>query len=310
MAAQNKHLVIVDWGTTSLRATLLDSDGEILDSYESSEGIAVVAPTNAFAPTLQHILDKWREPGVVLSLYASGMIGSRNGWIEVPYVTLPADAKQLAAGVRRVEVSPGVTLTILPGAIDNAKHVFPDVMRGEETQLVGLGLDKDATAILPGTHSKWARIEGGKITKFQTFLTGELYGTLIDHSFVASIAKPAAARQDRAFARGLEAAARGPHSGGVMAKLFSARTGWLSGQLEATDIRDYLSGLVIGSEFAEAREMGWLSKGETLTLIGRPDLAQNYKLAAEAFGAQVVIGPTDAALRGCLAIARLAQGVD
>lgn len=297
--------MVLDWGTTALRAALVSQSGSVVDRYEGHDGIQAVCPSGAFASILERIIARWRHPGRRLSIYASGMIGSRNGWIEVPYISVPADAAALAQGARTIATKEHEQLTIFPGLLDDSSHEFPDVMRGEETQLVGLGLDRESVVVLPGTHSKWARIEGGFITRFRTFITGEIYATLLGHSFIAAPAKTARTRKVHAFDLGLRTVLR--DGAGLLGTLFSTRSRWLLGEIADDDIPDYLSGLIIGAEFIEARDTGWFEPGGTITVIGREDLLDNYRIAAEALGVTILAGPPDAALRGCLAMARVIE---
>jgi 2-dehydro-3-deoxygalactonokinase len=293
--------VVLDWGTTSLRAFLVDASGAILDRVETADGIRTVAG-RGFAGIVARVLAPWREDHGSLSILAAGMIGSRNGWVEVPYVDTPAGASDLAAAVRTKSLQGGGTITFFPGLIDRSARPFPDVMRGEETQLVGLGLDQDATVVLPGTHSKWARIEDGRITRFCTFATGEVFATMTDHSFLAHVAKRPAKLDWRAFARGLDVVRAQDGSAGLLSRIFTVRTGWLAGAIDPSEMVDYLSGIVVGCEFAEAAAQGW-HDGGVVTIVGGDDIAQVYRTVAEKFGLSVSLGPENAALIGCLRIA-------
>lgn len=303
------HRVVLDWGTSSFRAILVDGDGEVLARRENGNGISSVAD-GEFAGVLEEALASWRASYGVLPIIAAGMIGSRNGWIETPYVPTPATADDIAAGCRRVDLGSGETVTFVPGLTDPMAIPFPDVMRGEETQLVGFGLQDDATIILPGTHSKWSRVGGGRIQRFQTFVTGEMFDLLSRHSFVARAAEPRPGGLDRrSFDRGLAAAREEEaRAGGLLARLFGLRTGWLSDALAPAEMTGYLSGLVVGWEFAEARQAGWFRQGEAVAIVGDEDMVEIYRRAGEAFGLTVRSGPADAALAGALALMALSAG--
>ena len=292
--------VVLDWGTSSFRAMLVDGEGRVLARLDTGEGIATVADRD-FAAVLRRTLEPWGEQARGLPILAAGMIGSRNGWVEAPYVALPAGAKKLAAAVRREEVRGLGTIRFIPGCTDTAAEPFPDVMRGEETQLLGFGLARDMAVVLPGTHSKWVRVGGEQIQRFRTFATGELFALLSQHAFITRGAEAPPEPDEAAFRRGVEAALAG--GGGLLARLFTVRAGWLSGGLRAEEILDYLSGLVIGAEFREARSMGWFTPGEVVGVIGGAGLARRYALVAEMVGLRPETGPEDAALRGCLRVA-------
>ncbi|SEC83654.1 2-dehydro-3-deoxygalactonokinase [Rhizobiales bacterium GAS191] len=305
-ATPSPHCIVLDWGTTNFRAVLVDASGTILDRIETQDGIQSV-PKSGFEAALAERIAPWWAAHGLLPIYASGMIGSRNGWVEMPYVAAPAGIEDFAKAVRRVALRDGGSILFIPGLTDTAVKPFADVMRGEETQLVGFGLDRDATVVLPGTHSKWARIAQGRIASFRTFVTGEIFGIVSRHSFLSQVAKPQALPDWTAFARGLDTARDPKAASGLLSRLFSVRTGWLAGELDAGEMTDYLSGLVVGSEFREARELGWFKEGQEVGIIGAELMAEVYRRAAEAFGLKPRLGPTDAAMRGCLAIAKVAE---
>ena len=290
------------------RALLVDAAGAVLDRIETRDGIQSV-PKSGFEEVLARQIAPWRAAHGLLPIYAAGMIGSRNGWLEMPYVETPAGLEALAGAVRKITLADGGSMAFLPGLTDKSVKPFPDVMRGEETQLAGLGLEPDRMVVLPGTHSKWARIAGGRITRFQTFMTGEVFG-LLSRSFVSQPAQgQARAEPDwSAFAYGLDAAHDRSQPSGLLSRLFSVRTGWLAGKLLPEQMTDYLSGVVVGTEFREAWNMGWFGTGDAVTIIGGAGLAEVYRRAALAFGLVPGFGPADAAVQGCLAIAARLDG--
>lgn len=294
--------IVVDWGTTSLRATLVTDAGEALDRLETQQGISTLAK-GEHEGVLMQALRSWFAAHGALPVVALGMITSRNGWVEVDYVPCPAGPSKLAAGTVSRMLPNGSKLVFLPGLTDRAGRPFPDVMRGEETQVVGYGLERDLTVILPGTHSKWARIEDGCIGRFQTFVTGEVFALLINHSFIARGATQPAVDDPAAFRRGLREAAG---TGAMLSLLFSARTGVLAKQLSADELRSYVSGLVIGQEFRQAREEGWFAAGDDVAIVGNDGLNALYGVAAEVFGLKALEGSGNEAIRGALAVLRAA----
>jgi 2-dehydro-3-deoxygalactonokinase len=298
--------IVLDWGTTSFRALLVDANGAVLDRVETQDGIQSV-PKTGFEAVLARNIASWRHAHTALPVYAAGMITSRNGWIETPYVEAPAGADALAAAVKWLRLADGGVIGFIPGLTDKSVKPFPDVMRGEETQLVGFGLGQEMTVVLPGTHSKWARIEKGRIARFRTFVTGEIFSLLSRHSFIAQLSKPQPVPNWSAFTHGLEVAGDRTQACGLLSHLFSVRTGWLAGKLAPPETSDYLSGLVVGMEFREAREMGWFKAGERVGIIGGDHLVEVYRRAAIAFGLKPDLGPSDAAVRGALVIAEIAE---
>lgn len=298
--------IVLDWGTTSFRALLVDAKGAALDRVETQDGIQSV-PKAGFEAVLTRNIASWRATHPTLPIYAAGMITSRNGWVETPYVEAPAGAEALAHALRRVKLADGGVIGFIPGLTDKSVRPFPDVMRGEETQLVGFGLGQEMTVVLSGTHSKWARIEKGRIARFRTFVTGEIFALLSRHSFIAQLAKPQPTPNWSAFAHGLEVAGDRTQACGLLSHLFSVRTGWLAGKLAPPETSDYLSGLVVGMEFREAREMGWFEPRERVGIIGGDHLVEVYRRAAIAFGLEPDLGSSDAAVRGALVIAEIAE---
>ncbi|TNM63882.1 2-dehydro-3-deoxygalactonokinase [Aliirhizobium smilacinae] len=298
--------IILDWGTSSLRAALVAETGETLDTRDTTSGGIQFVKDGAFEAALMETVGAWFTEHGPLPVIASGMITSRNGWIEVPYVDAPAGLAELAAGTKQLTLQNGAIVTFLPGMRDPAAKPFPDVMRGEETQIVGFGLDKDCTVVLPGTHSKWARVENGRIASFQTYATGEIFALLTKHSFIAKAVEPAPGSEPvwSAFDRGAEFATSDARAADAfLAAVFSARTGILAGVLKPEDIGDYVSGLVIGSEFRQARAAGCLIAGEAIGIVGNNVLNSRYGRVAPLFDLTVAPSPPDAAKRGVQLIA-------
>ena len=293
------RLIALDWGTSVARAYWLDGDGRVLERGSAPLGVQKVAP-GGFADALRALVGE----GCELPMLACGMIGSRQGWIEVPYRGCPADLATLASALAPVA---GARLSIVPGLIARDASGVPDVMRGEETQVFGALERASAHAalrvvVLPGTHSKWALVDDGGIVAFTTFVSGELYGVLKDHSILGRLAAPGddAAALERGVRRSLADDASLSHD------LFSARTLALTGELAPGAVGDYLSGLLLGAELAAGRR--WLQRqrvrGDSVLLIGDATLCGRYRRAFALAGIEAVIGPADAAARGLWLIAR------
>ncbi|WP_309082896.1 2-dehydro-3-deoxygalactonokinase [Chelativorans sp.] len=301
---ENAHAIVVDWGTTSLRAYLVTRDGSVLAEKETESGGIQFIKDGRFEDCLMEAVGGWLKRAGKIPVIALGMVTSRNGWVEVPYVPCPANTQALANGATRRTLPNGSNLIFLPGLTDPTASPFPDVMRGEETQIVGFGLTEDITIVLPGTHSKWARVSDGAIGSFQTFVTGELYALLTRHSFVARSAGAVVEGQPdwNAFDRGARLAAES-RSPMLLSDLFSARTGMLVGKLRPEEIRDYVSGLVIAHEFAQARQRGWFASGDQIGIVGNDGLNERYVRIAPLFGLSAFRGEDDAAIRGALEIA-------
>ncbi len=297
-------LTALDWGTTSLRAYLVAADGAVLDRLERPLGILQV-PGGDFARAFHDAVGPWLAAHPGLPALASGMIGSRQGWGEAAYVACPAGVDALAGSLLAVDAGGGATLRIVPGMSAVDYDGVPDVMRGEETQIFGVAL-ADGVAVLPGTHSKWAVVEAGRIAGFATFMTGEAFAAMSAHTILGRLMTGAEFDAD-GFARGVvhggrDAAGRG----GLLHRLFSARTLGLFERVPGHALHSYLSGLLIGAEIAEAR--AWLGRAPAeVAVIGAASLARSYEAALGASGITARIAPADAAARGAIAIARRAR---
>ena len=292
-------LVAIDWGTSAARAYCVDAGGRVQAARSVPLGIKHVRD-GRFEPALAKLLGDWSaNPAPRI---ACGMIGSRQGWVEAPYVDCPASLTALADRVVR---APQDALTIVPGVATRDAAGIADVMRGEETQLLGaIGPDEPGVlAVLPGTHSKWARVEHGRVVDFTTFMTGELYGVLIDHSMLGRLAGHEPGRFSRdAFSRGV---ARGLAAGELAHDIFGARTLALTGALASDDVADWLSGLLIGREVRAARAWA-LHAGidpSVVRVIGADALIERYALAMTDAGILVERGTADAAALGLWRIA-------
>jgi 2-dehydro-3-deoxygalactonokinase len=302
--ARRCALIAIDWGTTSARAYRLDENGAVLDSKSAPLGIQAVTDRQ-FAVALDALLEGWRDEAA--PRIACGMIGSRQGWIEAPYVACPVDLSGLGQNLAR---TPRGELAIVPGAQCVDASGIPDVMRGEETQVVGaLAADCDRMlAVLPGTHSKWAVVERGQLTAFATFMTGELFAVLLSHSILGRMADRATPPDatGEAFARGV---AKGVAGTGLSHVIFGARTLALTGELAPKDVGDWLSGALIGQEIQAAR--GWAGERhadvDAATVIGGEALAARYVSALAQAGLPARLGPADAAACGLFRIAQRAR---
>ena len=297
------RLIGLDWGTSSLRAYLYDEDGKVVATRHQSWGIRNL-PAGGFAGALQAITADW--PACVA--VAAGMVGSRQGWREVPYVALPADAASIARGMLRVDDCCSHELWIAPGL---QRHQPADVMRGEETQIIGAIAQQplyqaNMRFVLPGTHSKWATVLDGRIVAFDTVMTGEMYALLIKHSILGAglSTEPAQPFVEQAFVRGV-LVAKDSGAEGMFSRLFSTRALMLAGELAAAHVPDFLSGLLIGEEFRIARLRDDDSVSP-LCLIGEAALCRRYTLAARQFGYAAPIIIDDAAAQGLWQLASAA----
>lgn len=267
-----RTLVAVDWGTSSLRVARLDEEGRAAEQREFPRGILTV-PAGGFPQVFAEACGDWMRGGALALI--CGMAGSRQGWKEAPYAPCPAGLEDVAAQLAWIE--PG-RIAIVPGLaceIDGA----PDVMRGEETKAFGvlklLGT-RDATIVMPGTHCKWTRVRAGRIESFATFMTGEFYAVLRQHSILARTMPAEDGELDEAaFLEGVHHAMR---AGNLLHAAFAARTVSLFDRIAKSAAPSYLSGLLIGEELRAA------PRGEAVVLAGADKLTRRYAVALHELG--------------------------
>jgi 2-dehydro-3-deoxygalactonokinase len=296
-------LIAIDWGSSSFRAYLISPDGEILDEVASGDGIGSVA-AGAYPATLKGLIGRWLEAHPSLPIVASGMVGSRHGWREAAYVKCPAGPREVAAQLTPVEAD-GRRVYLAAGLSYFDEAAQPDVMRGEETEIFGIADAGARLIVLPGSHSKWARVDGDRVVSFKTFVTGELFAALRDHTVAGAFARAAPAKSaGEAFALGVRrGAAAGACEGksGLLGLMFGARSLPLMGALPDGDAGEYLSGLLIGAEIGEAQR---LFPHETPHIAGADALVERYLAAFAALDVSARAAPRRAAARGLFRIAR------
>lgn len=303
------RLIALDWGTTSLRAYLMAGDGAILKRETGGRGIMQIEG-GEFEAALHEAAGNWLRDFPDTPLIASGMIGSKQGWREAPYCTCPASVESIASRIVVIEFGDQQRLHIVPGlSCTDALSGVVDVMRGEEAQIIGAVPDQgEHLVVLPGTHSKWARVVDGSITAFSTWMTGEVYAALTQHTILGRLMDLTAANDDAAFDRGVRGGLADP--GALLHHIFSARTLGLFDQLGPAALPSYLSGLLIGTEIAAALAALGARSGQpagTPTLLGSPQLTRRYQRALALAGVPCREGDADCAATGLLALAEKAR---
>lgn len=283
MTLKRPAFVAVDWGTSSFRGWLMTADGAVLAETRGPEGMLHCAAAG-FAPVLaDHLANLGAEQG--LPVLICGMAGAKQGWVEAPYLNTPTRLDGLHRGAQRVAASGDVR--ILPG-IAQADADAPDVMRGEETQLLGV-TEPDFTGLvcIPGTHSKWVSIDNGAVVSFTTYMTGELFSVIARHSILKHAVEHDAdspAGGD-AFGDGLTRALDRPAA--LPATLFSLRAAQLLGFQQQADGAARLSGLLIGTEIADAGSR--YGRQRSVRLIGAGALKDLYAAALASAGFDVAV---------------------
>ncbi len=296
-AASTPSLIAIDWGTSNFRAFLLNGHGELLQKKFARQGILRVYH-GAFAKTLQKQIGDWLAQYPAIPVLMSGMIGSRQGWQEIPYLQCPLAMNELSNGIQKIDhaeqqwIVPGLRIDYPDGRVD--------VMRGEETQILGALSDTTEPQLfcLPGTHSKWATLADGKLTHFTTFMTGELFTLLARHSILGKLmrnAKP----DSEGFLRGIAWAERDHF---LLSQLFQVRTQVLAGSLDNNDVYSFLSGVLIGHEIRQVLASPLPIK--KVTVIANSSIAKLYAKALKKYDLHGVIKNVDqVTIRGLFKIA-------
>ncbi len=270
-------LIGLDWGSTNLRAFAFDQQGQVIDRRASDAGALKLNGAAAFDSALSALVGDWAQASADAPLIACGMVGAKSGWREARYVDVGADLKALAGSVIRVDTSLGRALTIIAGM----KSQEPDVMRGEETQLIGSGVG-DGLVVCPGTHCKWVRMANGRVESFATFFTGEMNSLIRDHSSIGALLSAAApdVNDQASFELGVAYARAGAAS--WLHDLFVLRAAVVTGQKSAEAVSTALTGWLLGCEFAAALLMYPSTRG--IVTVASESLVPWYRAAARAFG--------------------------
>ncbi|RBO82721.1 2-dehydro-3-deoxygalactonokinase [Marinomonas aquiplantarum] len=307
LSKSSANFIAVDWGTTNLRAFLMNQQGQIQAQRSSDKGMLKLS-SDEFETVLADLLGDWLESG--LPIYMAGMVGSRGGWQEVPYQSCPIPLTELANHLHWLTTSLPNQVAIVPGLQSQGIAGMADVMRGEETQLLG-ALDwleshnlssENRVFCLPGTHCKWVQIEQGKVTGFSTAITGELFARLNDESSLVKGLPHSDELLVQAFQKGLLASQQ---AGGIMHQLFSARSRYVCGELAAEEVRDYLSGIVIGHDVNDILS-DLPQPVKSVLIIGSKGLNERYQLALAKQGLNVdFMEAGEASIRGLKRLANL-----
>jgi 2-dehydro-3-deoxygalactonokinase len=293
----HKPFIALDWGTTSFRAYLVAADGTVKDQFADSEGILAVKD-NGFEAVLESHIGHWDK---TLPIVAAGMITSRQGWIELPYAECPAGPEDLAKLLHVHTSKSGRIIHFLTGLHYKSNTIGHDVMRSEETQIFG-SLDSGADHfVTPGTHSKWVDVVDGKITRFATYITGEMFSLLRNHSILGRLIT-SDADDEATFLKGVDKAFADP--AGFLHSLFSVRSLGLFNDIAADKLASYLSGIVIGTEVAHATLSN--DRAAKYVILASPGIGGRYVRAMKAAGLNAEMGDPLAIIKGQAEVVRRA----
>lgn len=291
--------IAADWGGTRLRVWAMAENGAALASAAASLGMNKLSQAD-YEPALLSLVSPWLADGRATPALLCGMVGAKQGWRPAPYGETPADLTAPSAPIAVSTEDARLSVRILPGL---SQADPPDVMRGEETLLAGLVADDpgfDGLAVLPGTHSKWARIRDGRIEAFATYMTGELYSLLAETSMLRhSVATEG--WSDAAFESGLRQAVEAPAA--FSNRLFTVRAEHLLADAAPEILKSRLSGLVIGLEIANA--LAAAQRDAPILIIADAAAAARYENALALLGRPARrLGAEQAALAGLTAAYR------
>ncbi len=279
-----------DWGTTHLRLFLVDGESTIL---ATAEGPGVAQAAGRFESVLTGLTAAWQQQHGPLPVVLCGMVGSTIGWTNAPYVPCPAHPARIAGAMTSIADR---SVFIAPGLSCRNRHGAPDVMRGEETQILGALHLNPALArgrhllCLPGTHAKWVVLDNGCVEEFLTAVTGELFAVLDQHSVLVRAGDRAADFVEAAFDAGMQRAIDNPQAA-LMHLLFECRSRQVVGELAREQAPDFLSGLLIAHDVLGAMRLfsDTVTNGETITIIANSSLAQRYRRALQALHVNTAI---------------------
>ena len=287
-----------DWGTSNLRLALCDAQGETLDVRK---GPGAAESRGKHAEIFDTLCADWHREHGALPAVLSGMVGSTIGWLEVPYLPCPAELDELAENPARVRDG----VFIVSGMRCSNPLGAPDVMRGEETQLLGAryldaSIEVGAQLVcMPGTHTKWVSLHKGVVQEFLTAPTGELFAMLCEHSVLVRDKATPIVHQPLDFERGLAESAHHPQVN-LLHRLFQSRSLRIDKQLSAEGAASWMSGLLIGSDVAGALALfPDLPRPASVYVIGTPQLTESYSRALARHGRKTICIEGDkAALAG------------
>ncbi len=293
----HKPFIALDWGTTSFRAYLVNADGTVKDQFVDSEGILAVKD-GGFEAVLESHIGSWDKS---LSVVAAGMITSRQGWIELPYAECPAGPAELAKHIHVHTAKSGRKIHFLTGLHLAGGDLGHDVMRSEETQVFG-SLDLGAQHfVTPGTHSKWIDVVDDKITHFATYVTGEMFSLLRNHSILGRL-MTSDADHEQTFLKGVDRALADP--AGFLHSLFSVRSLGLFNAVALENLASYLSGIVIGTEVAHATQHN--DRAARYVVLASQGIGTRYVRAMKHAGLDVMMGDPLAVIKGEAVVAQMA----
>lgn len=290
--------LIVDWGTTNFRVFHMDRNDQLINKQELPLGLLHVKDGD-FGKALENVLSSWLPSYKKLPIMMAGMVGSLNGWFNVEYAATNVNTEKLAVKAHQFILPWGALGTIIPGVSHKTKTGAFDVMRGEEVQVFGLAQLMDTplfNAVLPGTHSKHVRVVNAEITELSSFMTGELFSVISEHTILGKGLPEQIGNKD-AFILGVNEG----KTEKLTSALFATRTHRLFNKIADTDVHDYLSGLLIGYELKSFN-------GCHIYLVGGKKLCEKYQVACDVLSIEsTYFSGDDCFLAGMIELTKVLQ---
>lgn len=271
----NQPVILIDWGSTNLRAWHCTSHGEILDMLVSEKGVTRISQ-NEIPEILSSLIELWFGKNVEkpVNIIMAGMIGSERGLGGVPYVQCPTPVSAITPKLHMTS-DKRMNVWVVPG-VSVSTAVNHNVMRGEETQLIGAwGQSHSGTYIMPGTHSKWVRVENGIVESFHTVMTGELYHLLMKESLIGC-GLPKQNENEETFLAGV---IEGLKTKKILSSIFEVRGAYVLNGLNKRHVGEYLSGLLIGAEVRQMIPFYHTEHDAIISMIAEDHLSRRYEIA-------------------------------
>lgn len=263
------NFIAVDWGTSNLRLWAIDHNDEVVCKRTSDQGMSVLS-ADEFETVLVGLIEDLLSNNEIMPIIVCGMAGSKSGWMEAPYESVPVSLSEHKGIVSPKTKDHRISVKILPGLKQNQPE---DVMRGEETQIAGFLKcypDYSGCLCLPGTHTKWVLIEKGSVTSFQTSMAGELFNILNHHS-ILRLTLDSSKWDEQEFINSAQRIMVEPAL--LLPMLFRIRARTLVLEKISTPTEAVLSGLLIGSDVSSSKAY-WENK--SVFILGEDKLAKLY----------------------------------
>ena len=266
----SKYVLFIDWGTTNFRAHKYDLiKNKVISKIENNKGILNIKKKSEFLHILNETLVKLKLSTKHYILLA-GMVGSKKGLYEVPYIRIPTSLSNLSKKIITKSIQ-GIQINIIPGLVFRNKNYY-DVIRGEETLVIGaiekLNIKQNCFLCCPGTHSKWIMIKNDIINSFSTYMTGDLYSAIKSNTILSqSLNEESEKFSIIYFKHGLKFIKKNKT---IISIIFKIRTMDLFSQNKSFERKSFLSGLIIGLEMNEVLNKIKLFKSRVVLIANGP----------------------------------------